>query len=205
MELSGNTLPNNLVAAILHSLDELMGTNGLNSVLNAAGLQEWIKQPPAPNEERDVDFSQFSALFRTLEDLYGQKGSQSLMRRVNTAVFDQVWSGHRAFEDIESPETQELEADSQIERGLTALANALCETSDILAKVDVGDSGRHFSIERCPYCWNADGDLPQCYAFQGLLERAVLHFAPDSKVEIEEIACIGAGDSNCMFTIILQS
>jgi len=204
MELSGHMLPNNLIAAILAALDELMGTNGLNSLLNAANLQEWKTAPPASTEDRDVDFSQFSALFRTLDDLYGQKGSLSLMRRANSTVFNQLWSEHGAFGYIENPEFQGLDASSRIDRGLKTFSQTLSESSDILAKVSVGDAGYLFSLELCPYCWNTDSDSSQCYAFQGLLESVVSYFAPETKVEIEETTCVGSGETNCTFILNLK-
>jgi len=204
MELSGYTLPNNLIAAILAALDELMGTNGLNSLLNAANLQEWKTAPPASTEERDVDFSQFSALFITLDDLYGQKGSLSLMRRANNTVFNQLWSEHGTFGYIDNPDFQGLDASSRIEHGLNTFAQTLSESSDILANVVVGDAGYQFGFERCPYCWNADSDSSRCYAFHGLLESVVNYFAPETKVEIEETTCVAAGETNCTFILNLK-
>jgi predicted hydrocarbon binding protein len=201
--MSGFTLPNNFVTVLLQALDELMGTNGLRSLLNAANLKDWIQAPPAMNEKQEVDFSQFVRLSRTLEDLYGEKGSQSLMRRANRIAFKQVWSPHPLFNTIKEPEFQSLNRSTRIERGLTAFAQALSESSDILAKVKTEDPEFSFILERCPYCWGISSEKSQCHAFYGLLESALGLFAPDTSIEIIESTCIGTGDAACEFKLRL--
>jgi predicted hydrocarbon binding protein len=203
MEMSGFSLPNNFVAVLLQALDELMGTNGLRSLLNAADLKDWIQAPPAMNNRQEVDFSQFARLSRTLEDLYGEKGSQSLMRRANKIAFNQVWVLHPQLNATKEPEFQSLDRSIRVERGLTAFAQTLSESSDILAKVKTEDPDYSFILERCPYCWDISSEKPQCHAFFGLLESALGLFAPDSSIEIIESTCIGTGEAACEFKLRL--
>jgi len=205
MELSGYSLPNIYISVTLDALGELMGVNGLRSLLNAAGLAEWIQAPPAPDDGRDIDFNQSAILFRTLADLYGPKGTKSLMRRANIAVFDRVWSGLKSMTLTVDPEFRKLEQNLRIERGLTTFTQTLMQTSDIHAKVDRVESGLRVMLECCPYCWDSTSESPQCFAFIGLLERAVCFFVPEAKVEIEETECIAAGDAHCSFILKFQS
>ena len=203
MEMSGYYLPNKFVAVLLQALDELMGTNGLHSLLNAASLKDWIQAPPAMDDKQEVDFSQFTRLSRTLEDLYGEKGSQSLMRRANKIAFQQVWSLHPKLSTAYEPEFQSLDLSTRVKRGLSAFAQALSESSDILADMKNGDPDFSFILERCPYCWNVTSEKPQCYAFYGLLESALGLFAPDTSIEIIESTCIGTGEAACEFKLRL--
>jgi predicted hydrocarbon binding protein len=205
MELSGYTLPNNFVAVLLQALDELMGTNGLKTLLNTAGLSEWIKTPPANNDERGVDFSHFSVLTRTLVDLYGQKGSQSLMRPASNKVFDLLWSDGVLFDFTKESDFTSLDANTRIEQGLNALTQAFNETSDIVSHVNMYESGVRFILDRCPYCWDASGDSTMCSAFIGLLESASRKVAPDTSLTIQEIECKCSGDEMCIFDIKLQA
>jgi hypothetical protein len=104
-----------------------MGTNGLNALLNAAGLKEWTDNPPENNDEKGVDFYHLKALTQTLVDLYGEKGSQSLMRPANNHVFHELWTSDSRFEFSDEPEFKALDAIKRIEQGMHAFSNVLSD------------------------------------------------------------------------------
>lgn len=205
MEPSGQYLPNQFVATLLKALDGLMGTNGLRSLLNTAKLQTWIESPPPSNENQEVDFHQFAILIKSLEDLCGPKGSQSLMRPANGTVFDELWSDHPNLDFSTNPEFQDLDVKSRIDAGLQAFAKILNETSDMSAKVESKKADLEFILECCPYCSGISSDSAQCYAFYGLLERIVKHSDPQAKVEVRETSCVGTGGDSCVFHLAVQS
>ena len=205
MELTGFTLPNKFVAVLLLALDELMGTNGLNALLNTAGLKEWIENPPAKNDERGVDFIQLTVLTQTLIDLYGEKGSQSLMRPANNRIFQELWSSDSRFDFTQDSEFISLDAINRIEQGLEAFSGVLSDQSDLVTSSGLSESGVHFTLAKCPYCWGLEGETPQCSAFIGLLETASRKFAPDSSFSIEESECACSDNDNCVFTIAVQN
>jgi hypothetical protein len=204
MDLTGFTLPNKFVAVLLRALDELMGTNGLNALLNAAGLKEWTDNPPENNDEKGVDFYHLKALTQTLVDLYGEKGSQSLMRPANNHVFHELWTTDSRFEFSDEPEFKALDAIKRIEQGMHAFSNVLSDQSDMEISSELSKTGVSFTLEQCPYCWGIEGETPQCASFIGLLESASRKFAPDSSISIEETECACSDSDNCVFIITVQ-
>ncbi len=205
MESSGYTFPNKYMAVLLHALDELMGTNGLHALLNAAGLKEWTSSPPGRDDERAIDFSQVSALTRTLVDFYGVKGSQSLFRPANKQLFDELWASDPRFDFCNEQEFKALDPKSRLEKGVRALSELLNEVSDIGMEVEADDIGVNITLERCPYCWGEMGIPAQCTAFLGLIERATRKFLESADFSIEEEQCLREKADFCSFQIHLSS
>lgn len=205
MALSGFTLPNQFVAVLLRALDELMGTNGLKALLNAAGQSEWINDPPPDNDQRGVDFAHLSNLMQALVDLYGEKGAQSLMRPANSKVFEQLWANNPHFDLTQHEEFLKLDAIEKIQTGMDAFASVLSETSDLASHSARHDASISFTLEKCPYCWGVESESARCSAFIGLLESAAKKFAPDSSIMIVESSCGCGGSNNCVFEIKLIS
>jgi len=59
---SGFYYPNKIARIFLLAMEEIMGKNGLNAVLNMARQPNLIDNYPPDNLEKEFDFSQFSAL-----------------------------------------------------------------------------------------------------------------------------------------------
>ena len=58
---------NKIVLITLKALEEVMGKNGLNAILNLAHLPHLIDNYPPDNLEREFNFADFSALNQALE------------------------------------------------------------------------------------------------------------------------------------------
>ena len=59
---SGYYYPNKIARIFLQAMEEIMGKNGLNAVLNMAKQPHLIDNYPIDNLEKEFDFAQFSAL-----------------------------------------------------------------------------------------------------------------------------------------------
>ena len=59
---SGLYYPNKIAHIALTAIEDVMGKNGLNAILNLAGLSHLIDNYPPDNLERQFDFAEFLAL-----------------------------------------------------------------------------------------------------------------------------------------------
>ena len=91
---SGYYYPNKFARITLDAMQEVMGENGLNAILNLAGLSEYIGNFPPDNLEKEYDFADYTALNIALEEMYGPRGGRGLALRAGRATFAQ---GLRAF------------------------------------------------------------------------------------------------------------
>ena len=87
IEESGLYYPNKFGMIIIKALEDVMGRNGLNAILNLAGLSKYAENYPPDNLTKGFDFSELSALGTALEDMYGPRGGRGLALRAGRATF----------------------------------------------------------------------------------------------------------------------
>src|SRR5512132_1358452 len=80
--------PNRMGRIILMSMEEVMGRNGVNAVLNLASLSSLIENYPPDNTKLDFPFSTVSNLTEVLEQAYGPHGGRGLALRIGRACFN---------------------------------------------------------------------------------------------------------------------
>ncbi|MGC1120856.1 MAG: 4-vinyl reductase [Candidatus Methanofastidiosia archaeon] len=65
----------------LETIGNVVGTGGLNSVLNYAHLQKYIDNPPPDNDELEIPVEDYTNFTRSLLEVFGSKGTRSLQLR----------------------------------------------------------------------------------------------------------------------------
>ena len=86
---SGLFYPNKISRIALLALEDVMGKNGVNAILNLASLPHLIGNYPPTDLNREFDFADFSAINGALEEMYGPRGGRGLALRAGRATFDE--------------------------------------------------------------------------------------------------------------------
>ena len=73
--------------AFLMTIENIVGSNGLKSVLNYAGLGKYIDNFPPDNDELVIPLEDLKSLLLSLYELFGNKGARSLQLRVGREIF----------------------------------------------------------------------------------------------------------------------
>src|SRR4030042_2576450 len=84
---SGYYYANKIVLITLKALEDVMGKNGLNAILNLAHLPSLIDNYPPDNLSKEFDFADFTAINMALEEMYGPRGGRGLALRAGRAAF----------------------------------------------------------------------------------------------------------------------
>ena len=87
IQKSGYYYPNKFALITINALEDVMGKNGLNAILNLANLGSLIDNLPDDNLNKEFDFAEFSALNLALEEMYGPRGGRGLALRAGRATF----------------------------------------------------------------------------------------------------------------------
>ena len=71
IQLSGLYYPNKFALLYLQALEEVMGKNGINAILNLAGLSHYINNYPPDNLDKGtgIDFAEFGRFDRSINAL----------------------------------------------------------------------------------------------------------------------------------------
>ena len=75
---SGFFNSNKYARIFFESIQEITGKNGLDSVLNYAGLSNLIDNLPPDDLERSFDFAHFSIINQALTEIYGERGGRGI-------------------------------------------------------------------------------------------------------------------------------
>ncbi len=195
-------MPNRGARAILSELEHLLGKNGLGAVLKMAGLSEWKEIPPADDLEKGVRFNQLTAIYRALEELYGDRSARGLVRQANHDAFVNTWSKHGVLAAFCDPDFQALTLKERVSTGLKAFSRAFSEISDLdFSPIEDGQVPS-VQLSHCPDCIDLHTEDPACAGILGFLEGALSIINPEDPIQVREVECMGVGHDRCLFKII---
>ena len=80
--------PNRMGRIILLSMEDVMGRNGVNAILNLASLSTLMEAYPADNSDLAFSFNTLSSITETLENAYGPHSGRGLALRIGRACFN---------------------------------------------------------------------------------------------------------------------
>jgi predicted hydrocarbon binding protein len=194
-------MPNRGVRAILLELEQLLGKNGLGAVLKMAGIPEWKERRPADDLTQEIRFRQLAAIYRALEELYGERSARGLMRQANYDAFLHTWVGYGLLAALETTDFQDITLDDRLSMGCKALSRVFSEISDLDITYMGAGNAAAIHLSHCPDCTNLESEKPACTGMLGFLEGALSVILPGEHAQVQEVECMGAGDDRCVFNI----
>jgi hypothetical protein len=201
IQLSGYYYPNKMARIFLTAMEEIMGKNGLNAVLNMAKLSRLIDNYPPDSLEKGFDFAEMTALNQALEEMYGPRGGRGLALRGGRASFARGLQGFGALAGVGDLAFKVLPLGTKLKMGLPALAGIFTQVSDQISRVEERDDHFLYFIDRCPVCWGRHTDKPVCHAAVGLLQEALRWVSGGKEFRVDEIECFATGGKACVFAV----
>jgi predicted hydrocarbon binding protein len=200
---SGYFYPNRIALIILQALEEVMGKNGLNAILNLAHLSNLIDNYPPQNLEREIEFADISAINIALEEMYGPRGGRGLALRAGRATFAEGLRTFGAMAGIGDLAFKVLPLQAKLRIGVPAMAKIFTQVSDQHSTVEEFENEFHYIIHKCPVCWGRSGeDRPVCFIATGLLQEGLKWVSGGSEFRVNESECIAMGGDVCRFIIL---
>jgi len=198
---SGYFLANRLGRSLLDSLQDAVGRNGLNALLNLNDLGDLIAAPPPDDLALAFDIAIVASLLGALEMLYGPRGARGLALRAGRAMFARVLDGFELPTGFNDLAFRLLPQQTRLKIGIPALARLLTQHSDVTCHVADRGQTFDFTIERCPECWGRQGKRPVCNVSVGLLLEAMSHFGRGQEFRVTETECCATGAAVCVFRL----
>jgi predicted hydrocarbon binding protein len=204
IELSGLYYPNKIARIYLEVLEDIMGKNGLNSVLNKADLTRLIDNYPPDNLEKQFDFAEFSALNQALDDTYGPRGGRVFALRGGKASVKAGLDAFGASVGIAGLAMKVLPLPAKLRVGLSGMAKIFTTFSDQESTVEQKDDRYVYTIHKCPVCWGRQADVPICHGAVGLLQGG-LHWVSGGKdFKVVQTRCHAMGHEDCRFDVFKE-
>lgn len=201
-EPSGYFYPNRFGLILFDALEEIMGRNGLNAILNMAGLAQFIDNPPVDVMDKGFDFAYISALNKALEEMYGPRGGRGLQLRLGRVLFAQGLANFGALVGASDLAFKVLPLQAKLKAGLPAVAKVFDSLSDQTSYVkDPGGDHFHYIIDRCSMCWGRQVERPGGFIAAGIIEEALRWLSGGRTFRVDQLTCIGMGAENCTFAV----
>jgi predicted hydrocarbon binding protein len=199
---SGYYYPNKFALIMLEALEDVMGKNGLNAILNLANLGTLIDHYPEDNLSKAFDFSDFSAINLALEEMYGPRGGRGLALRAGRATFSDALRNFGALAGAGDLAFRVLPLQTKLRIGIPAMAKIFSQMSDQISTVEEKDDEFVYTIHRCPVCWGRSGvDKPVCFVAVGLLQEGLKWVSGGNEFRVNESKCVAMGEEVCEFII----
>ncbi len=201
---SGLYYPNKIARIALMAIEDVMGKNGLNAILNLAGLSHLIDNYPPDNLERKFDFADFSAINGALEEMYGPRGGRGLALRAGRATFSEGLRNFGALAGAGDLAFKVLPLSAKLHIGIPAMAKIFSTTSDQYSTTEEHEDHFIYSIHKCPVCWGRTVDRPACFMAVGLLQEGLKWVSGGREFKVVQTTCRASGDEICNFQIMKE-
>jgi hypothetical protein len=186
---------------IILALEEIMGKNGLNAILNMAKLPQFIDNYPPDDFEKGFDFADLSSLMRALEDMYGPRGGRGLALRAGRATFARGLQGMGALSGVGDLAFKVLPLPAKLKLGLPGMAGVFNQVSDQIVRIEEDADYFIWHIDRCPQCWARQVEKPCCFIGTGLLQEGLRWVSGGKEFRVDEVSCIGLGEKTCSYHV----
>lgn len=202
IQKSGLAYPNKFGVILLHALEDVMGRNGLNAILNLASLSHYIEHPMPDNLEKGFDFAEVAAVNAALEDMYGPRGGRGLSLRVGRALFADGLRNFGALAGVGDLAFKVLPLQAKLRIGIPAVAKIFSQISDQYSTVEEKENEFIYTIHKCSECTGRRSeDKPICFIAVGILQEALKWVSGGNEFRVNESRCIAMGDTVCEYVI----
>lgn len=193
--------PNQMGRIILLSMEEVMGWNGVNAILNLASLTSLLDADLTDRAAPFFSFETLSSITGTLEHVYGPHGGRGLALRIGRACFNHGVRQYGTQLGLTEMAFRLLPLTAKVNAGAKVFAELFNRHTDQRVRVEEDGSQLLWHIERCPLCWERSSQEPVCHLAVGLLQEALYWLSGGKVFNVEEQTCIAAGDDTCTIMV----
>lgn len=196
--------PNNMGRIILLAMQDVLGRNGFNTVLNLADLSGMIENLPPTNFDRQFSFDCMGLIMSSIESYFGPRAGRGLALRTGRACFKYGLREYGPLLGVSDMAFRLLPLSTKLSKGAELFAGAFNKFSDQMVQLEDSQEKILWHIERCPICWGRKSEQPTCHLAVGILQEALYWISGGKYFHVEETNCIATGDSQCTIEIFKQ-
>ncbi|MCX6058585.1 MAG: 4-vinyl reductase [Chloroflexi bacterium] len=193
--------PQKMGRIIFLSMEEVMGSHGVDAILLLASLEKFVQNYPPDAKVRDFPFETVSLLQSTLEKAYGPRGGRGLALRVGRACFKYGLKEYGSMLGLTEMAFRLLSMPTKLSAGARSFAGLFNKYTDQKVQVEEKENKIFWHIERCPLCWGRTADEPICHLAVGLLQESLYWLSGGKVFDVKETTCIAQGDATCTIAI----
>jgi len=186
----------------VHSAADPHDARGPNGSLNNQVLNRALEEIIGSSEvARLGDTPSIADLARELEVRFGQQPGRGIAVRVGGICFIQMVRRIGDQAGLTQPSFRLLPLPLRLRQGLLAFRDLLSDFGGMGIGVEEQDGRLFWRLQDCPICAGRDASEPICCLMLGMLKEAMSWLSGGRYFDVQEIACHGRGDEDCIFEI----
>ena len=190
---------------MMEGVEEIVGKNGLKTILNVAGLSQYIDNlPPANLEKGTAKISDCSKYENAIREIFGDKGAKAILFSVGAA---QAIAGIEENKELAEATLKAFEGMDNVERIRIVLSTAAAGVSEqIGSEIVVTEDGDDFLYEDklCNHCFGIKTTESICHTASGFVYALVRWATRKGNYDVTQIKCTGMGDESCIVRVRLK-
>lgn len=196
--------PNKMGRIALLAMEEVMGRNGINAVLNLANLRHLLANYPPSNFDRCFSFTEMSRIMGALDEMYGARSARGLALRTGRTCFRYGIRDFGPMLGMADLAFRVMPLDMKLRVGFEVFAEVFNKFSDHVVRVEEDEGFFIWTNERCGICWERTAPAPCCHLTVGIIQEALYWVSGGQSFVVEEIACSAVGSNACTIRIDKQ-
>ncbi len=206
--------PQRMGRILLQATEEVLGEEGLHTVLStvglpAAGIAEAshtaARETPTDGSSTEgaggIPFPSPSQYLDRLERVYGLQSGRGIARRVGRACLPYGLREFGGTLGLTSPAFKLLPFPAKLDAFAAGVSGLLHGHTAQRLSLERGNGRLLWHVEGCPLCLQRHTSEPACHLAVGLAEEALYWLSGGKMFQVEEVACIARGDLRCTLQI----
>jgi predicted hydrocarbon binding protein len=190
-------VPNQLLHLTFMTTKEIIGNDGLNTLLRYSKLDKFIDNFPPPDFEMVYPIGEFIQFITGTIEIFGERGARPILFRGGKRAFDLSLEFFPDMHRIDKTKTVERKFEEFVSLYKNAVEASKYIYGDVFTFTEVPE-GAALEIGPCFWCLGLKTEKPICHAQVGF-QHGFLSWVVGGEVKVEETHCIATGDPVCRF------
>jgi len=196
------TMPNDALRLLMLAVEEVLGADGLKTVLHKAQLERYIGNPPPKNLELGARFSEYGAVEQAVEDVVGGRGAKAVLLRVGRATFNYAMREQSAVLGLagQALRVMPLPMTAKMKLLLEQMVAAANRTVNQPTRFEEDADSFTWVVDHCICLYRPQHTAPCCSVTMGGLVEA-MKWLTDKSFPVQEVTCMNLGADACRLRI----
>jgi predicted hydrocarbon binding protein len=195
-------IENKAYRVILLGIKEIIGMNGLKSILNFSGLAKYSNTIPADDSQKSgPKISEVAQLSAGIEEIYGKNGARAILFQVGRM---QAKWGLDENRDVSGAAKEAMAQMSESDRAnviLTYTADTVTKQLNTETWIERDGEDYLYKDKSATHSFGRTSDVPVCHTTVGFLAELVAWAVGNNEWKVVETGCTAMGEPCCTYRI----
>lgn len=201
-----NELVNKAFRVILLGVEDVVGKNGMATVLRAAHLAQYINNyPPSDTACGGHQRHYMAQVNHALFDIYGARGARAILSRIGRGRAKSAIEENAAFANAVKMAVALFPRRIRVKLALERMSKEYSQQMGTDIRVSEDGEAFYWDDPHCAACVDWQSDAPVCHTTAGFIFGILAWGADDEDFKVQEVQCRAKGDAVCRYRVMIHA